>query len=75
MSTASAFPPQAIICDRSQQDYKTRIWRVETKEMPLRLKKKNLRTNLNRSADRKSVVVTLVTELFGVMKVFDIALN
>ena len=61
----------------SQQDYKTRIWRVETKESPLRLTKKDFTHKYKfRSSDRESVVVTLITELFGVMKgIWDIAFS
>ena len=61
----------------SQQDYKTRIWRVETKESPLRLTKKDFTHKYKfRSSDHESVVVTLITELFGVMKgIWDIAFS
>lgn len=61
----------------SQQDFKTRIWRVETRETPLRMKKADYTHKFKyKSQDHKSVVVTLITELFGVMKgIWDIAFS
>ena len=58
----------------SQQDYKTRIWHVQTNESPLRLTKKDFTHKYKFcSSDRESV---LITELFGVMKgIWDIAFS